>query len=44
MGKFTYESDIVAIALLYRKKYAGTDMISYDKIKKFDEIINKNLV
>ena len=43
MGKFTYESDIVAMALLYRKKYAGTDMISYDKIKRFDEVINKNL-
>ena len=43
MGKRTYESDIVALALLYRKKYANTDMISYDKIRKFDTIINKNL-
>ena len=43
MGKRTYESDIAAMALLYRKKYAYTDMISYDKILSFDKVINNNL-
>ena len=43
MGKRTYENDIVAIALLYRKKYASTDMLSYDKIRRFDKVINNNL-
>lgn len=43
MGKMTFEDDIIAMALLYRKKYANTDMISYDKIKKFDNVLNSNL-
>ena len=43
MGKRTYETDIAAIALLYRKKYVGSDILSYDKILRFDDIINKNL-
>lgn len=43
MGKRTYESDIIAMALLYRKEYAGTDMISYDKALNFDKVINENL-
>ncbi len=43
MGKRTYESDIIAMALLYRKQYAGTDMLSYDKALEFDAIINENL-
>ena len=43
MGKRTYESDIAAMALLYRKKYAYTDMLSYDKILSFDKVINNNL-
>jgi len=40
MGKRTYESDIVAMALLYRKEYAGTHIISYDKAIRFDKVIN----
>lgn len=43
MEKRTYESDIVAMALLYRKEYIGSDMISYEKAKKFDQVINDNL-
>lgn len=43
MGKRTYESDIIAMALLYRKEYVGTDMISYDKAVKFNSVINNNL-
>ena len=43
MGKRIYEKDIVAMALLYRKKYASTDILSYDKICKFEEAINNNL-
>ncbi len=43
MGKRTYESDIIAMALLYRKQYVGTDMLSYDKALEFDAIINENL-
>ena len=43
MGKRTYESDIIAMALLYRKEYVGTDMISYDKAVNFDKVINENL-
>ena len=43
MKKRTYENDIIALSLLYRKKYASIDMISYDKIRRFDEVINKNL-
>ena len=43
MGKRTYESDIVAMALFYRKEYASTDMLSYDKILNFDKVINNNL-
>lgn len=43
MGKRTYESDIVAMALLYRKKYVGSDMISYEKAMQFDQVINENL-
>ena len=43
MERRTCMSDIITIALLYRKEYAGTDMISYQKIIKYDEIINKNL-
>ncbi len=43
MGKRTYESDIAAMALFYRKEYASTDMLSYDKILNFDKVINNNL-
>lgn len=43
MGKRTYESDIVAMALLYRKEYVGSDMISYEKAVQFDQVINENL-
>ncbi len=43
MGKRTYESDIIAMALLYRKQYVGTDMLSYDKALEFNAIINENL-
>lgn len=43
VGKRTYENDIISMALLYRKKYVGTDMISYDKAIKFDSVINYNL-
>lgn len=43
MGKRTYESDIVAMALLYRYESNGSMMLSYDKIEKFDKIINENL-
>jgi len=43
MGKRTYESDIIAMALLYRKEYVGTHIISYDKAVKFDKVINDNL-
>ena len=43
IGKRTYESDIIAMALLYRKQYVGTDMLSYDKALEFDAIINENL-
>lgn len=43
MGKRTYESDIIAMALLYRKEYIGSDMISLDKAKEFDKTINDNL-
>ena len=43
MGKRTYESDMVAMALLYRKEYAGTDMIAYDKVINFDRVVNENL-
>ena len=43
MDKRTYLEDIISIALLYRKAYVGTDMISYDKLLEFDKIVNKNL-
>lgn len=43
MGKRTYESDIIAMALLYRKEYVGTDMIAYIKAVNFDRVINGNL-
>lgn len=43
MGKRTYEVDILAMALLYRREYAKTDMILLEKAKKFDEVINYNL-
>ena len=43
IGKRTYESDIIAVALLYRKQYVGTDMLSYNKALEFDAIINENL-
>lgn len=43
MGKRTYETDIAAMALLYRYQCDGSMMLSYDKIEKFDEVINKNL-
>ena len=43
MGKRTYLADITAMALLYRKTYVGSTMISYDKIKYFDRVINENL-
>ncbi len=43
MGKRTYESDIISMALLYRKKYCGTNMLSLNKCMEYDLIINKNL-
>lgn len=43
MGRRTYEVDIFAMALLYRKEYTKTDMILVEKAKKFDEVINYNL-
>ena len=43
MGKRTYESDIVAMVLLYRKEYVGTDMILYEKAINYDRVINYNL-
>ena len=43
MGKRTYESDIIAMSLLYRKEYVGTDMISYEKAINYDRVINSNL-
>lgn len=42
MWKIT-ETDIVTMALLYRKKYAGTDILPYDSIVRFNDAINKNL-
>lgn len=39
----TDETDIIIMALLYRKKYTGTDILSYDSIVRFSEAINKNL-
>lgn len=43
MGKRTYETDMIAMALLYRKEYVGTDMIAYDKAVSFDRVVNENL-
>ena len=43
MGKRTYESDIIAMSLLYRKEYVGTDMILYEKAINYDRVINSNL-
>lgn len=35
--------DVATVALLYRKAYASTDMISYDKCIKYYEVINEKL-
>lgn len=43
MGKRTYLADTIAMALLYRKEYVGTQMIEYDNALAFDEVINQNL-
>jgi len=44
MGKRTNFSDIVALAILFvNKKNPLVSMISYEKVKNFDEAINKNL-
>ena len=43
MGKRTYETDIVAMALLYVNECDGTGLLLYDKIIEFDNIINENL-
>lgn len=43
MGKRISRDDLIVIALLYRKIYVGTDMISYDKVCKFDLEIDKKL-
>lgn len=43
MGKRTYETDIISMALLYRKQYCKTDMLLLSKCKEYDLIINKNL-
>ncbi|MDD6224208.1 MAG: hypothetical protein PUB18_04320 [bacterium] len=32
------------MALLYRKRYIGSEIIAYEKVEKFDQIINENLV
>lgn len=38
-----YREDVITIALLLRKKYAGTDMVSLKTIEEYEEIINSNL-
>lgn len=43
MGKRTYLTDVAVLALLYRHKCDHGMMISYEKIEKFDEVINQNL-
>lgn len=44
MGKRTNFSDIAAMALLFNYDANSlTTMISYEKVNKFDEIINQNL-
>lgn len=43
MGKRTYFEDIASIALLYNYQATARMLLSYDKIKEYDEIINNNL-
>ena len=44
MGKRTDFADVAAMALIFNHDADySTTMISYDKVKKFDEIINQNL-
>ena len=43
MGKRTYESDVVTMALLYVNECDETGLLLYDKIIEFDNIINENL-
>lgn len=38
-----HKEDIITMALLYRKKYAGTEMISYEKVEEYERIVNDNL-
>lgn len=44
MEKRTYLEDIISLALLYRKKYIGTEMISYESILKYNKVIEDNLI
>lgn len=43
MEKRTYLADTIAMALLYRKQYVESEMLSYDQAIEFDRIINENL-
>lgn len=43
MGKRTKFEDIASMALIYTNRATGNKMISYDKVEKFDKIINENL-
>ena len=44
MGKSTIFSDVVVMALLFNRDVNKlVTMISYEKVKNFDDIINKNL-
>lgn len=43
MGKRTDETDIVAMALLYRNQCDGTGILSYEKALEYDRVINANL-
>lgn len=43
MGKRISSDDVIALALLERKIYVGTDMILYDKVCNFEKEIDKKL-
>lgn len=43
MGKRTKFEDIASMALIYTNRVIGNRIISYDKVREFDEIINNNL-
>ena len=43
MGKMISKNNIIAVALLYRQIYVGTDMLLCDKIDRFAVVLEHNL-